>query len=291
MRPASSAALAFLLSRATGFFADLFTITLMDTTVFYWTSFDINITYGGITWLAQSPNLARSSLNVRNSPEQVPELKVVMSALDNDFVDGTNIKTQIFQGAFDGARLQLDRLPMTFPGDTSLGPPITLFGGRIGQIQITSIGADISVKGDNIIFNQYVPKNVFQTNCLNTFCDPNCTLSKADFSITTTVGPGPTVGIIPWSSTPSPSQIYTLGVVTFISGVNIGQSRSIAVSDDGGLTLRYPLFAVPAAGDAITVLQGCDKQINGGNGQSCQDRSNTQHYRGFPFVPPPEYSP
>ena len=54
------------------------------------------ITYGGNTWIAQSPNLARSSISVRNTVE-VPELKVILSALDNDFVGGSNIKQLIHQ--------------------------------------------------------------------------------------------------------------------------------------------------------------------------------------------------
>src|SRR5271169_6310178 len=110
MRPISSAAQAYLASQAPVFPADLFTLTLIGgSPVYYWTSTDIPITYGGITYVAQSPNLVRSSISVRNTVE-VPELKVMLSALDNDFVGGSNIKQLIHEGALDGARLKLERL-------------------------------------------------------------------------------------------------------------------------------------------------------------------------------------
>jgi hypothetical protein len=44
---------------------------------------------------------------------------------------------------------------------------------------------------------------------------------------------------------------------------------------------------LPIAADGFTAFEGCDKSFNSGSVQSCTSRSNTQHYRGFEFVPPP----
>jgi hypothetical protein len=196
-RTLSAAAQTYLASGAPCFPADLFTLTLVGgAPVYRWTSTDIPITYGGNTWLAQAPNLERSAISVRNTVE-VPELKVILSALDNDFVGGSNIKQAIHQGALDGARMRLDRLPMPAPGNTSLGPPTLMFDGRVGQVQITSTGAVIQVKGDIVVMNQYAPRNIFQTSCQWTFCDAGCTLSEARFSDTYTVGANPTIGFLP----------------------------------------------------------------------------------------------
>jgi uncharacterized phage protein (TIGR02218 family) len=284
--------LAYLASNAGALVADLFTLTLIGgSPVYRWTSTDIQITYGGNTWLAQSPNLSRSSLSVRNTVE-VPELKVILSALDTDFVGGSNIKQQIHEGALDGARLKLERLPMPAPGDTSLGPPTLMFDGRVGQVQITSTGAVIQVKGDIVIMNQYAPRNIFQTSCQWTFCDPGCTISAALYTDITAVGaaPAPTISFLPWGSVPGNFAAYILGKVTMTSGINIGQVRTVRAADANGITVSYPFFNIASPGDTMAVLRGCDKTLNSGSGQDCTAYGNTDHYRGFPYVPPPQFS-
>jgi uncharacterized phage protein (TIGR02218 family) len=288
-RPISAAAKAYLVSQAPCFPADLFTLTLQGgSPVYRWTSTDIPISYGGNTWIAQSPNLARSSLSVQNTV-QATELKVILSALDNDFVGGSNIKQQIHEGALDGARLKLERLPMPVPGNTSLGPPTLMFDGRVGQVQITPTGAVITVKGDVVIMNQYAPRNIFQASCQWTFCDHGCTLSAAANTFHYTVVGSATVSFLPWSP-PMDTSIYVRGKVTMTSGVNIGQQRTIRAADSTGVTVSYPFFNVAAPGDTFDALYGCDKTFNTGSGQDCSSFGNTQHFRGFPYVPQPEYS-
>ena len=50
------------------------------------------------------------------------------------------------------------------------------------------------------------------------------------------------------------------------------------------LTLMYPLPEPPAAGDAITVYQGCDHTMG-----TCGAKfDNLANFRAFPFVPPPQ---
>jgi uncharacterized phage protein (TIGR02218 family) len=282
MRQASDAAKAFFASRAAGFYADLFTLTLKGGSVLRWTSLDIDVTWGGNTWLAQSPNLERSALSIRNTAE-TPKLEIMLSAIDTDFVGGSNVKTAIWQGAFDGARMELDRLPMTFPGDTSLGPPITLYAGRIGEIELTAVGAKITVCGDVVIMTQYAPRNVFQSGCQHTFCDAGCTLLASNFTVAGAVGAGSSRSFIAWGGA---GTIYRGGFITFISGANAGQIRSIRDADSSGLFLVYPLYVDPVAGDAFTAIRGCDKTLATCTG----DFGNQLHYRGFPFVPDASYA-
>jgi hypothetical protein len=282
--------------------ADLYTITLNDgSTVYRWTDFDQTLTYayGGQVFLAQGPLLHRSRLGVKNTVE-VPELTIKLAALDTDFIGGLSVKTQIHNGYFDGATVALDRIYMTTPGDTTLGVvgaytsgsplllPGGMFSGRMSGAKITAVGAELTVKGANVLMNQMIPRNLYQLPCLHTFCDAGCTLVKATYTTTNTVGASPTVMLIPWGSVPGTPSIYTLGKITFTSGPAIGQIRTIKNASAAGLLLQYPLYNLPIAGDTFSVLQGCDKTYNSGSGQSCSDRSNTQHFRGFPFIPTSE---
>ncbi len=293
MRNWSLAARSFFASRAKGHRADLFTITLADGTAYRWTSLDRDVTYGDFTWLAQSPNLERVSMSVRNTTE-VPELQIKLSALDNDFAGGANVKLAIFQGDFDGARVLYEMLPI--PGelnprvalDTSLGPPVTLFGGRVGEIQVTATGATIKGRGDVVIMSQYAPRNVYQTSCQHRFCDAGCTLNAADFTlIGVDVGAGSTVSSIFWGGT-QPANVLqaSLGSITFTSGVNKGHKRTIADGNSAGLVLAYPLWFTPAVGDLYDLFLGCNKLL-----ATCTDTYNNRlHFRGFPAVPPASYA-
>lgn len=290
MRPSGAALQSFLISRVPCYRADLYTFTLASGTIYRWTDFDRNLQHNGNTYYAQYdasqndiPLLTRSKIGVKNTVE-VPELVINLYALDTAFVGGINIKTQMHNGFFDGATVELDRCAMPTPGDTSLGAP-NLFTGYVGPIRITALGAEITVRGANRTMNQYVPRNMYVTSCLHSFCDTGCTLAKATYTITNTVGAGSTASLVKWGSAPGSPGLYTYGVLTMTSGAASGQVRTVKIASSGGIQLIYPLYNAPATGDTFSILQGCDKTRNSGSGQSCTDRSNTQHYRAFPYVP------
>jgi uncharacterized phage protein (TIGR02218 family) len=72
--------------------------------------------------------------------------------------------------------------------------------------------------------------------------------------------------------------------VTFTSGGNTGISATIKLAETTGLTLTYPLPALPAAKDTFTAYQGCDHTL-----ATCRSKfANEANFRGFPFVPTPE---
>jgi hypothetical protein len=287
-RSASPACIATLYSRIVLYKADLFTITLLNGSVYDWTDFDQPVSYGGTTWLNQGPLLQRNRLGVKQTVE-VPELEIQLSALDTDFIGGIGIKTALHNGVFDGATVLLQRLPMPVPGDISLGPPIVMFGGRMSSAQIDALGAVLLVKGANVLMNQYVPRNQFQASDNHNFCDAGCTLLASTLTLTASACAGGTTNrIIQWSGPPANQALYGLGKITMTSGPASGQIRSVAGVGAGAIVLSYPLYDTPAPGDTFSIMRGCDKTFNSGSGQSCTDYSNTQHYRGFPFIPPAE---
>jgi hypothetical protein len=80
------------------------------------------------------------------------------------------------------------------------------------------------------------------------------------------------------------SGYFTLGVVTFTSGVLNGLSYAIQDYTAGVLTLVVGALAAPSAGDTFTIIPGCDKQL-----ATCQYKfSNLIHFGGTPFIPQPE---
>lgn len=172
--------------------ADLFTITLADgSTVYRWTSFDQDVTYGGNLFTAQGPFIQRSKWDVANTM-QVPTMDVRVMAFSSAFAGGASIKLQAHNGLFDGATVVLERAFMLVPGDAATLGTILLFSGQVAGISIDGTTIDLSVKGLVNKLDSNVPRNVYQTGCIHTFCDPGCTLLRATFTTSYVVGSSPT---------------------------------------------------------------------------------------------------
>ena len=268
--------------------ADIFKFVLVDgVTDCFWAAWDSDLSVGGTVYSSRAPWLKRSQWNVSNRME-VPSLKVTLAALNDSFAGGANIKLQIHNGLFDGATFLLSRVFMNAPGNTAALGAIDLFGGSVSGIDLTGIAADITIKGKVNLLDQNAPRNVFQVGCNHAFCDAGCTLGRASFTTSYTVGTSPTTSFIPWASAPANPGRYVNGTMALTGGAASGQRRNIAIADSSGLTLAYPLYVLPSAGDAFTAFEGCDKSFAAsGSVQSCTARGNTQNYRGFEFVPPP----
>jgi uncharacterized phage protein (TIGR02218 family) len=214
----------------------------------------------------------------------VPTMDISLLSLNADFEGGGNLKLQVHNGLFDMASFTLRRAYMTTPDDATTLGSVELFGGVIGSINLDGGKAVMTAKGRNNLLAQPVPRNVYQLGCLRSFCDVNCTLLRASFTSAKVVGPAPTRTFIPWNGAPpGNAALYKYGTVTFTSGLNAGQKRNIGIADSTGLTLMYPTYYTPVAGDLYTAFEGCDK-----TNVRCNSLANEDHFRAYPFVPPPD---
>lgn len=286
-RAYSPALLAAIQTRKIAHTADLVTIMLADgVTILRWTTFDMPLTTSGLTFTAQGPWLARVPWAVKNTME-VPQTTLKLSSLNTAFNGGATLQAQINEGLFDGAAFLVQRAMM----GTDLNPDtlgvLALSAGKIGAIDCDGVSATITGKGKVNDLDQYAPRNLYQTSCLHAFCDTGCTLARASFTDAFTVGSGASASFIPWATAPASPQLYQNGTLAVTSGAAAGGRRTIAQATSAGLTLVYPLAAVPAAGDTFTAFQGCDKSQDSGSVQSCSARGNTANFRAYPNVPPP----
>jgi uncharacterized phage protein (TIGR02218 family) len=186
----------------------------------------------------------------------------------------------------------MDRVFMPTPGDTQFGY-VVLFSGRLSGVTIDAEGVTVTSKGHNVLMNQQAPRNLYQTNCEHTFCDPGCTLSANLYTFTgLSCTAGTTAKFLHWTPPGGfTGSQFNLGKVTMTSGRANGQVRTVSVADSTAVIFTYPLYDTPSPGDTFDILMGCDRQL-----ASCQTRKqangtlvdNSQHYRGFPFVPEAE---
>lgn len=279
MRSASMSLISALASKVPLWSADVFTLSLSSGATYYWTSADRPVTYSGTTFSAVGPAIERTAWASKNTTE-VAEMEIQLYSTGEDFGEGGNIKTQIINGLFDGAYLLLQRAFMPSFGNTSLGL-VTLFGGLVGQCEVTATGAKLTCTASNVQLEQNIPRRTYEAGCLHTLFDTGCTLAQSAYTDSFITAEGGNALYLPWTSFGSDPTLFLWGVATITSGVAAGQSLTVTSANSGGVGFAYPLLTLPAPGDSFSVSQGCDKTV-----ARCSALGNILNYGGFPYIPP-----
>jgi uncharacterized phage protein (TIGR02218 family) len=288
MKTASAALDTLLTTKVLYDIADLYKFTLLDGTIVRWTTYDTNLTLSGNVFTAGVP-LERSGLMIE-SGTVVSSMDIVIGAGDGGvLLNGVRLQLQALLGAFDGAKVEVDRLYMGSPGDVSAGV-LKWFYGNVGEVQPSSTDVRLVVKSslEKLKALKY-PRRLFEAACPYAVFDARCGLSKAAFQQLDTCNGGLAVGATALSlnteaGTPHAANYWRYGTVRFTSGAAAGLVRQVSASAAGVLTLNVPLPVAVANDDAATLLPGCDKQLT-----TCTSKfANQNRYGGFPFVPRPE---
>jgi uncharacterized phage protein (TIGR02218 family) len=263
--------------------ADLFTLTLQPGTVLRWTNSDINLSYGGNSFQSVIdqggiPLVRRGAIrNVRGTEVGTMDLTLLTGGTAN--LSGTNMCLAAHNGAFDAARVRVERCYMPSPGDTSLGT-VCLFEGNNAGTDPGSTQVVLHVKSDLEILQQQMPRVLFQPGCANSFGDSACGINLASLTLTGTVLAGSTSSVLNLSIAGGAANAYANGVLVMTSGVANGSRRTISASAAGNVTLTVRLPFTPSAGDTFSLYPGCARTR-----AACASYSNSNNYQGFPFVP------
>ena len=277
----ASPALAVLLDSNQFIMADLYTLTTVTGVVARYTSYDMDLVVDGHVFDSQGPMLFRSSVRTVVGIE-VDSLDMTIQANETHLLMGAPILQVAHNGGLDGARVQLERIFMGAPGDTSAGTLI-LFDGRVSDVQISRTEARLTIKSDLELLNIQMPRNLYQPGCLNTLFDSGCGLAKSAWGVAGTVSVGATLTSIPCSIAQA-SGYFDAGTITWVTGINAGVTRTVRRYTPGLVTLSLPLKSIPKGGDTFIAYPGCDKAQ-----ATCQVKFiNLDRFRGFPYVPIPE---
>lgn len=283
MRPADPALIALL---ATGqfVFVDCFTIQLVSGTTLRYTNGQQAVRFTPPGDVSPRTFTARgviiNGMRLQSSKGiQVDEQDCEISAAPGTLVDNVNFMTALRMGMFDGGIITRDRL-YSASWDVAPAGALRLFAGRVSTI---SPGGDskamMKVKSETVVLDLDMPRNTFQMSCKNTLFDTGCGLVKGDWDTTGTAGMGTTRNVIEWAG--ATVDEFSLGTITFETGVNNGQSRTIRQSNGTQLILTFPFEFLPAPGDQFKAYPGCDYTRARCSGFF----SNEENYRGFPYVP------
>jgi uncharacterized phage protein (TIGR02218 family) len=286
VKQASSNLIAFLDNATEYVRADLYTFTLNGGGVLRYCSANLPVSSQGQTWNLGPPI---SDAGVQSS-RGVSTATVDVTILGGDgrfTISGEDILDFIENFGLDGASARIDRAWAASWSDMYTTGPVGThcrFSGyvseakELGQTQVV-----VTLSSWLDVLQTAYPPEVFQTSCLNVFCDATCGLNLASFTQTGHVVSGVSQIAFDMDLVVADG-FYNLGVVTFTSGPNAGVSRSVKASAASGnaIQLTAPLPAVPAAGDSFTISQGCGLSM-----AACQGFNNLGRFRGTPFIPPP----
>ena len=287
MKSASAGLIALLNSAQQFVFADLYTWTLRDGTIARYTSADINLTIGGVTW-----NCAGSGAPLHERDQistimgaQADDLTVTVHAGPNDLIGGTPWLQAVQQGKLDGATLLLEHFIADNWAATGLGKMYG-FKGRVSASEVNRTSAKITIKSPLELLDLQMPRNIYMPGCWHTLYDAGCTLSKAAFTVASAVNDaGPTATTFKTNLTQA-DHYFELGSITFTSGALDGLIRRVQsyANANGLVTVVPPLPSAPANGDTFSIYPGCDKQQ-----ATCSGKfTNLPNFGGHPYIPIPE---
>lgn len=268
----------------------LYQFNLVNGATLYYTSADVNIVTGGNTYSgANAPYFEtkdnRSTLHWKVGTDVDQFIFDVIPGAST--VEGIPFLAAVQEGFFDGAELVHGRAYWPIQAwAASIVPTAVIpycFVGRVGEVDGGRTKSTFTINSHMELFNQMIPRNLFQSGCVNSLYDASCTLIQASFGVSGTTSSGSTASSI--NATLSQATGYfNMGTVTYTSGVNNGLSATIKIYTHGSpsnFTLIAPLPNTPSSGDTFTVYPGCDKLQ-----ATCQNKfSNITNFRGQPYIP------
>lgn len=293
MRAASGSLTTLLNSQRQFNIADLVTITQANGTVTRLTSADVDVTAvsqvdnASHVFSSSGPKFKRGQTKLTVGLQVDTMQLVVMPDPLVHTLGGVPWPAAAASGALDEARVVLERAFMATWGDTSAGT-IWLFSGRVGQALPSRATITLQVNSDLELLRAAMPRNSYQPGCLHTLFDSGCGLTRATYAVSGTAVSGSTLNALAVTDAHA-TGYFDLGTVTFTSGANNGQTRTVkswTTGSPGTLVPTQAFAAVPAAGDTFTMYPGCDKT----SGTCSSKFSNLGRFRGYPMIPSPEAS-
>lgn len=250
-------------------------VTRADGTVMGFTSFDDNLTVGGVEYEAA---FAVEISDLRASAGTGVDNAEVLGAL----VSSRITDTDILAGLYDGAEFSFFEVIWS---DTSLGSMIYAEG-SLGEFTMEMPGR---YRSELRSHSQRLQQNIvemFQASCqVKQLGDHRCKVDLAAFQSSHGVASVTSLTVVTFASNSEATGYYRSGRVEFTSGANDGFDMEIKEHVLSGgqavITLQQAFPFEVEVGDTAILEAGCDRRL-----LTCENVfDNTINHRGFPFLP------
>lgn len=259
---------------------DLFEITVRGTT-YYLTNREVDISWGGNTYLASGALLERSRVR-QGSDGSIDDLDVRVMHAGTATLGGVTWVARYLAQDLAGAAFKLRRA--YFSSSTTVVDTVLLFDGYVGPAQFGSTEGRLVVRSVASRLELELPKNLYQPQCGWSLYDSGCGATRPTTWDAVSVAASSTTTLVKMGSTTQAADYFKLGMVEFLTGALAGLSRTVVGSAQNGaahdLTVSPPLPSAPAAAVTIRVRRGCDKTA-----LTCDGFGRLTHMLGAPMAP------
>lgn len=243
-------------------------LTRRDNVVLAFTDCDIDLTVGGVTYLASAaltPSEAAASLGLNVDDQEI------QGALSSDAISESDLAI----GLYDGAAVEVIEIDWETQTKTA-----TIGAYYIGEVMRTESAFSAELRSGVGVLSQT------RGRYLTAACDAELGDSRCGKNISSFIKSGAVTSITGDSQflvaglENETSGLYSKGTVVWTSGANVGQSPEVRNHNGESLGLWHsPLFPVQI-GDAFEIAPGCDKSF-----QTCRGVFNNGNgFRGFPTI-------
>jgi len=270
MKPISSTLQAHLAGELTNL-AYLVKIARTDGTIKGFTTFDKNLTIGGVTYKADGA-LTPSALE-STSGLSVDNLEVT-GILDSSDITAADIEA----GLYDNARIDVYACNWT---DLTQGT-VQLRRGWLGEVVRSGGHYAAELRGLHDLL-QRVVGDYYTPECRYDLGDSRCTINLTPLTVMGTVTAVTDKANFADSARTEADGFFNYGKLIWTSGANDGLSMEVKHWDGSSLvfTLWLPMPNPITVGDTYSVYPGCDKRFT-----TCANKfSNAVNFGGFPYVP------
>lgn len=263
--------------------AQTWTITRVDGTVFAFTSLDRPLYFRGVE---HSPCASLSATATEQSTTIGQNGNMELLGI----ISNVGISEQeLYNGLFDHAQFEIWMVPWL---NTTGQTPFRLMAGTTGTMTHGVDGFKFEVLTGSANLRQRGLMEVFTASCRYGFgstLDSRCPVDLAAITVTgsatTTAVPAAsnsaTRRVLIDSSRAEADGFFDLGILTFTSGDNAGASSEIKRFEDGVFILWSPLLYAIEVGDTYSATPGCNKSPE----DHMRFNADMIDYGGFPDVP------
>lgn len=244
-------------------------VTRLDESVFGFTDHDQDIVFSGVTYAAAT-GYTRSAIHT------IANLAVdnldIESILESDVMSAADLRS----GIWDGAEVEIF---MVNWADLTQGR-IILKRGRIGEVELKSPTFRAELRGLTQQLSQQIVE-LYTPDCRAELGDSRCGVNLAALTVTGAVTASAGRYSFTDSARAEAADYWNGGVLTWLTGDNVGRSMEVKTFSAGVVGLFLPMPAAIAVGDTYSLKPGCDKSL-----AMCKNRyNNVLNFRGEPHVP------
>lgn len=254
---------------------EIFSITLTNGDIYYFTTLDRDIVYDTHTYTALPITRGPISYNINLSPDSV---ELSLTGITPE------LALEAENGTLDAATVVIKRI--FYDENLGEGAYLSLFS---GTASVSYNRAIITLKCTSILdsLNIQVPRNLYQAPCNHTLYSAVCGVIKEGKKVS---------GVVRATSTSFyevfDNQIaqttgwFNTGEIVFNTGLNAGVRRMVrtwTATPTFKFLVSVPYRYLPDINDTFDVYPGCDKTV-----LTCLNKfANVENFFGFVYIPNP----